>query len=699
MMLITGMLITGMLITAKLVTAKLVTDKRSSIDMELNALLDCDDEAILDIQTTAVGPADALPLSEEMLRAWPSGDLFGLTQDAAMGWSPDDLLDPQYLILSTHGGVRQQDGTPTALGFHTGHWEVGLLVQAAAEEIKDLGGLPFAAHCSDPCDGRTQGTTGMFDSLPYRNDAAIVLRRLIRSLPMREGVLGVATCDKGLPAMMMALAGMRHLPSVLVPGGVTLPPIDGEDAAKVQTIGARYAHGDITLDEAARVGCSACATPGGGCQFMGTAATSQVVAEALGMALPHSALAPSGQSIWLNMARQSAHALMQLVNEGIVLEDIVTQGALRNAMVVHAACGGSTNLLLHLPAIAYAAGLRRPTVEDWSDVNRSVPRLVDVLPNGPENHSTVRLFLAGGVPEIMLHLRQLGLLDLKVLTATGQTLREVLDWWKQSRRRRALRQLLLDRDGVDPDDVIMAPKSARARGLTSTACFPVGNICPEGAVIKATAIDPAMVDADGVYRKTGPARVFTSEREAIAAIKGQTLQGCPDRTVQAGDVLVLIGRGPLGSGMEETYQLTSALKYLKWGREVAVVTDARFSGVSTGACIGHVGPEALAGGPLSKVRDGDRIRIEIDRIRLVGSVDMIGDAHQEVTPEEGARILRQRPPHPSLAADADLPDDTRLWAALQQLGGGTWGGCVYDVEKIVAALRNGREGESGPVCP
>ena len=227
----------------------------------------------------------------------------------------------------------------------------------AAAAIKAAGGVPFAGYCSDPCDGRTQGTVGMFDSLPFRNDAAIVLRRLIRSLPTRRGVLGVATCDKGLPAMMMALAGAGDLPSVLVPGGVTLPPSVGEDAGKIQSLGARYVHGQITLEAAAELGCRACASPGGGCQFLGTAATSQVVAEALGMTLPHAALAPSGQPIWLDTARRSAATLMQLSDRGLTLRCFLTDAAVRNAMLVHAACGGSTNLLLHIPAISHAAGL------------------------------------------------------------------------------------------------------------------------------------------------------------------------------------------------------------------------------------------------------------------------------------------------------------------------------------------------------
>ena len=631
-----------------------------------------------DIRTRVPGPAGVLPLTDEMLRGRPSGDLFGWTQDAGMGWSPARLGGAEVLLLSTHGGIRAADGTPIALGFHTGHWEVGLLMQAAAEELKAAGAVPFAGYCTDPCDGRTQGTTGMFDSLPYRNDAAIVFRRLIRSLPTRRAVIGFATCDKGLPAMMMALAGTRDLPAVLVPGGVTLLAAAGEDAARVQTIGVRFAHGQITLEEAARAGCSACASPGGGCQFLGTAATSQVVGEALGMSLTHSALAPSGHAIWLDMARRSARAALELEARGIPIRDIVTEAALRNAMVTHAAFGGSTNLILHLAAIAHAAGLGRPTAADWAQVNRRVPRLVDALPNGPRNFATIQVFLAGGVPEVMLHLRRAGLLDEGALTVSGETLGRMLDWWENSARRARLRQSLQERDGIDPGDVIMDPDSAARRGLTSTVCFPHGNLAPEGAVIKSTAIDPAVLDADAVYRMRGPARVFTSEPAAIAAIKSGG--------IQAGDVVVLMGRGPKGAGMEETYQLTSALKYLDFGKHVAVVTDARFSGVSTGACIGHVSPEALAGGPLGKVRDGDIIEIVIDRNRLEGQVNLVGAGGVE----DGSRMLEEREPRPGLAPDPDLPDDTRLWAALQDASGGAWAGAVYDVDRILRVLEAGR---------
>src|SRR6201993_4770695 len=373
-------------------------------------------EGLEDVQTHAPGPVGQLPITAEMLLNQPSGNLFGLTQSAGMGWDPARLLDPEFLILSTHGGLRGDDGRPIALGFHTGHWEVGLLVAEAARELKSLGSIPFAGACTDPCDGRTQGTTGMMDSLPFRNDAAMVLRRLMRSLPTSKGVLGVATCDKGLPAMMMALASAGPLPAVLVPGGVTLLPESGEDAGQVQTIGARFAQQQITLEYAAEVGCRACASPGGGCQFLGTAATSQVVGEALGLSLPHTALAPSGQPIWLDAAKRSARTLRRLEQMGIGARDVLTDGAVRNAMVLYAAFGGSTNLLIHLPAIAFSAGLRRPTVEAWAGVNRNVPRLVDALPNGPRGFATVQVFLAGGVPEVMLHLRRAGFLDVSART-------------------------------------------------------------------------------------------------------------------------------------------------------------------------------------------------------------------------------------------------------------------------------------------
>ncbi|HSY36007.1 MAG TPA: YjhG/YagF family D-xylonate dehydratase [Acidobacteriaceae bacterium] len=655
----------------------------------LPSILDSPSDLFSSATTHARGPEGHLPITAEMLLTAPSGNLFGLSQNAGMGWEPQRLLDPEFLILSTHGGLRAADGTPIALGFHTGHWEVGLLVAEAAREFRKLHATPFAGAVTDPCDGRTQGTAGMLDSLPYRNDAAVVLRRLMRSLPTRSGVLGIATCDKGLPAMMMALAGSGAYPSILVPGGVTLLP-DGdeshpsEDAGRVQSIGARFSQKEITLEYAADVGCRACASPGGGCQFLGTAATSQVVAEALGLALPHAALAPSGQPLWLNAAARSARALLRLSQLGLGTRDILTDAALRNAMVLHAAFGGSTNLLLHIPAIAHAAGLRRPTVADWTHINREVPRLVDALPNGPRNFATAQVFLAGAVPEVMLHLRRAGLLDTRVTTVTGDTLDASLDWWEASERRASLRDRLHTLDGIDAGDVIFSPDRARANGLTPTVCFPVGNLAPEGSVIKSTSIDPSLVDASNTYRHVGPARVFTTEAAAIAAIK--------KGAVGQGDVIVLICGGPLGAGMQEIYQVTSALKALPFCKHVAVLTDARFSGVSTGACIGHISPEALAGGPIGRIQEGDILEIVVDRERLHGSVNFIGESNDKLlNAGEAAALLATRPQRTDLAPHPALPDDTRLWAALVQASGGVWGGCVYDTDLILSKLDNARK--------
>ena len=355
-------------------------------------------------------------------------------------------------------------------------------------------------------------------------------------------------------------------------------------------------------------------------------------------------------------------------------------------MVLHAACGGSTNLLLHLPAIAHAAGRTPMRAAEWTAVNKRVPRLVDVLPNGPVGYPTSVLYAAGGVPEVMLRLRDLDLLDTDVMTVTGRTLGDNLDWWEQSERRAAVRANLVRQDSIDPDDVIMDAYKARARGLTSTVTFPSGNLAPEGSVIKSTAIDPSVVDEDGVYRNTGPARIFRSERDAIGAIKSRG-----DARIRAGDIMVLTCCGPLGTGMEEVYQITAALKHLSYGKQVALITDARFSGVSTGACIGHVGPEALAGGTIGKVREGDLVNIEIDRVNLEGRIDLVGTGGVEHGREWGEAELERRATPDDLAPHPGLPDDSRLWAALQAASGGTWGGCIFDVDQIIAALDAGRE--------
>ncbi|MEJ2082225.1 MAG: dihydroxy-acid dehydratase, partial [Acidobacteriota bacterium] len=570
-------------------------------------------------------PAERLPLTPEMLLKEPSGTIFGFAQNVWMGWDPKGTVRDQFLLLSTSGGLRNGDGSPAALGYHTGHWELIDLMRESALTIRENGGIPFAAFCTDPCDGRSQGTSGMMDSLPYRNDAAIVARRLIRSLPDRSGVLAIGTCDKGLPAMLLAAAGCSEVPIVVVPGGVTLPVEGAEDLGTVQTVGTRFAQGEISLDYASEMSCQACGSSGGGCQFLGTAASAQVIAEGLGLALPHSALTPSGEPAWFDLARRSALALMSLARIPRPVGEVLTDHAVENALLIHAAFGGYRASCLG--GVGWPVGAREAAAGSGD------------------------AYAHQGLPD---HAQ-----------------------WVESPRRRAARERLSSVARVDPNDVIMTPDQARSRGLTGTLVFPKGNLAPEGSVCKATAIDPALLAENGCYRHEGPARVFTSEADAIRAIK--------EGTIEPGDVLVLIGIGPLGTGMEEIYQITSALKFLPWGRTIPVITDGRFSGVSTGPCIGHVSPEALAGGPIGRIRDGDPIRIFIDRAGLEGTVELISSEGE--SPDE---LPRKMEPHPGLRPHPDLPADTRLWAALQHVSGGIWRGAVYDPDRIVSLLEAGQ---------
>lgn len=630
------------------------------------------------------GPSGTVGYTEQDLLLRPSGDLFGISQNAGMSGSGDRATDPNVAILSTLGGWPGE-----ALGAHTGHHELYKLVIETANEFSREGFLPFALYSSDTCDGRTQGTIFANISLASRNIIYKSLATQLRGIPCAEAMVGIATCDKGLPAMTMLVASLcqypNAIPGIVVPGGVTLPPEVGEDAGTIQSLGARFAKGVINLQQAQDLGCKACATPGGGCQFFGTAATAQAVAEAMGLTLTHAALAPSGFEIWSEIARNSARAVVALRNRKIGMSDIFTAASVRNGMVVHAAMGGSTNMLLHIPAIAHAAGLPRPTREDFAKVNQSIPRIVDCLPTGI--HPTVRVFMAGGVPEVMLHLAEMNLLDLNVLTVTGQTLGENLEAWRTSSRRQLLRNRLRSELGIDPDDVILPPQKAREMGFGSTVSYPTGNIAPEGSVVKATAISPRLLDEQGVYHKVAPCRTFTSESQAIQAIK--------NGTVQPGEVLAILCRGPMGAGMPETYEVTAAIKNLPELSDCALITDARFSGVTTGPCFGHISPEALApGSTFGKLMDGDLIEIHLDTRTLQGSIHMVGENGEYVGPKKGSELLSHRPPRADLEKDPYLADFIRQWSLLQHLSGGPWGGCVEDLELIERAFSANEPGRS-----
>jgi len=658
---------------------------------------------------------EGLPYTDEILRTRPDGDVQALAHNAVMALSNPAMADVQrqapyndFLILSTLGGLRGDGGRAIALGMHTGHWELNKLVEAAAARFTAYHANPFHAAVSDPCDGRTMETPGMRFSLLYRNDAYRTLSDLARSLPTSKGFMGIATCDKGTPAMLMALAEQHDSPTIYVPGGVALPGTPTEaygkhyytpQQASLHGIRTQYMHGGVTLEQAQLAGCAACGTPGGGCQFLGTAATAQVIGEALGMALPHAALAPSGQKIWVDMARNSAEALLRLKELGITSKDILTDDAIHNAMVVHAAFGGSTNLLIHIPAIAYAGLLRRPIRSDWERINRETPRLVDVIPNyaaqiGHADQTTVHAFMAGGVPEVMLHLRDLGLLKLGVMTVTGDTLEKNLEKWEKSDRRRVSRENLVETTGINPDDVINPPAQSAAKKLARTLTFPKGNLGPDGSVIKSSGVDRKVLNSNGVYNKVHKARVFTDEHQAINAInRTQTPDGRMLEPIVPGDVIVLIGIGP-NIGMPETLSITRALTDMPNGNQVALITDGRFSGVSSGACIGHICPEATAGGPIGKIRDGDLIKIRIDCHKLTGIVDFVGtDPNHLVGSREGAKILAQRSTHEIPPPD-DLPDRVRLEALLTGLNGGVAGGYCVPSYTDAAKMLTGRQPSS-----
>ena len=661
---------------------------------------------------------DRLPLTEQDYRKAPSGHLFARSQLVAMGADPSKTGNPEVAIITTQGGFALHDGTPIAYGAHTGNHEIWRQTVAAAKRFSALGVLPRSAYVSDPCDGMTQGTTGMFDSLSWRNDAAVVMGRQIRSFVLADRVMSIGTCDKAIPALLMALASHGKYPGIHVNGGVSLPPSQGRNAGTIQAVGTEVSQGILSLDAANREGCMACGIKGlgGGCQFLGTAATNQVIAEALGITLPHTALLPAGQQIWLDTAEQSAEALNALAKSGKTIRDIMTADAFYNAMVVHAAFGGSTNLFLHIPAIMFNLGLERPTVDGWEEVNNDVQRVVSVLPNGPVHHPTIRVFLAGGVPEVMLHLRNAGKIKEDALTVTGEPWGEILDAWEKCDRRGQLREHLKEKDGVDPDDVIMPIEKARSSGITTTICFPKGNIAKEGSFCKSTAIHPAFCEPDGSYRHLGQVKFFTSEQETMDAIKG-----IGKRKVEHGDIVVLAGYGPRGACLPELFQVTGALKQTLQNvdllapdtpkddlealraiclkKKITFLTDGRFSGVSTGACIGNISPEAIdERGFFGRLRDGDWVEVIIPAAGGKATLNMIG--HKDTASEDrcvakGNDILRKRRIHPDVKPHAEMHPDGRLWGILQAAGGGSWSGCVYDVEAIEKLLTAGREALAG----
>lgn len=519
-------------------------------------------------------PQAARPMREN----WHQVDALRL----GTNWSEEDLDKPHILVEDVAGDS------------HPGSVHLAGLSEEAATGIYIEGGRPARFHVTDICDGWAMGHSGMNYILPSRDLIADMVELHARVLPW-DGLVLASSCDKSIPAHLMAAARLR-LPAVHIPGGsMRMGPAMGTSAKTGET-SFLAKRGEISCREIRDFklsGCPSC----GACQFMGTASTMQCMSEALGMSLPGAALVPTGMAHLRRLARRAGRAVMHLLDRGITAADILTKEAFYNAIMVHAAIGGSTNALLHLPAIAREAGIELDP-QLFNEANARVPYLANIQPSG--QYVTELFWYAGGIPRIQWEIRDL--LHLDVLTVTGKTLGENLE---ELRARGYFDQAdaWLQNYKLQRSDVIKPAGEAHAKGSIAVL---TGNLAPEGAVVKYSAV------AEKMRYHRGPALVFDSEEEAHAAIvKGQ---------VQAGSVLIIRYEGPRGSGMPEMLMTTEALVNAGLGESVALVTDGRFSGATRGPCIGHVSPEAAAGGPLALVADGDIIEIDIPahRLQLVG---------------------------------------------------------------------------------
>jgi dihydroxy-acid dehydratase len=518
------------------------------------------------------------------------------------GWTPDELAKPQVLLESTAGDS------------HPGSAHLGNLVNAAQKGVYKAGGKPAAYTVTDICDGLTTGHDGMNYSLVSRDLMAGMVEVHARSLPF-DAMVTVSSCDKAVPAHLMAIAGL-NVPALHVCGGSMAPgpafstAVNCYATAAGKDADARGLQTDRFYKLNACAGC-------GACQYMGTASTMQVMAESLGLSLPGNALIPAASNLITQLAEQAGHRVIRLLADDIRPRDILGRKAFENALTIHAAVSGSTNALLHLPAIAGLAGVSL-TPEDFDAVHKRIPVLTGVQMSGP--WPTQILWYAGGVPAIMRKLRES--LHLDVMTVTGKTVGDNLDalekngYFEQA-------ALHLKNYCIEPDAVIQPldrPFDANG-GLRIL----YGNLAPEGAVVKRAAVPKAM------QRHAGPARPFDSEEEAVAAIeKGM---------IRAGDVIVIRYEGPRGSGMPEMFKTTEMLHcHPGLGGKVALVTDGRFSGATRGPAVGHVTPEAASGGPLALVEAGDLISIDISQQLL----EVSGIAGRPENPEVIERIFRER---------------------------------------------------------
>jgi dihydroxy-acid dehydratase len=519
-----------------------------------------------------------------------------------MGWSPEDLSKPQILIESTFGDS------------HPGSAHLFELCNRAAEEIHNAGGKGARYFATDICDGMAQGHDGINYSLASREALTNLIEIHAGATPF-DGAVFISSCDKAVPAHLMAI-GRINIPSVMVTGGVMDPGPDLLTLEQIGTHSARYQRGEITLEELNRYKQTAC--PGcGACAFMGTACTMQVMAEALGLMLPGTALVNAGSDELPQAARQAGRQALWLARKGLCPREIVTLNSFENAILVHAAISGSSNALLHLPAIAHEFGLEL-TADTFDRLHRGAHYLLDVRPTGYWPASFVHA--AGGVPRIMGQIKDF--LHLDVLTVTGKTLGENLreleqsDYYENCDRQLASRGMTW-RQIIHPYD--------QPLGSDGSMAVLYGNLAPEGAVVKHSAVPPAM------HRAVLTARPFNSEEDALAAV----LHG----GIHPGDAVIIRYEGPRGSGMPEMFYTTEAIASdPKLAASIALITDGRFSGATKGPAIGHVSPEAAEGGPIALIEEGDRIEVDIPGRRL----ELVGTARGPLTGEEARLVLKTR---------------------------------------------------------
>ena len=536
--------------------------------------------------------------SQELRNAAPEIDSLRL----GSGWSYEDLSKTQIIVESSYGHS------------HPGSAHLNQLVDAATRGINNKNAHAAHYYCTDICDGEAQGHDGMNYSLVSRDIMTAMMEIHVKATPFDAGVY-IASCDKSVPAHLMAIARL-NMPAVFVPGGIMKSGPDLLTLEQIGTYSAQYQRKEITQEQYRKYQCNACPSCGA-CSFMGTASTMQVMSEALGIALPGSALIPSHTPYLKRMAEKAGECAVGLAQEGLEPKRILTREAFENAIMVHAAIAGSSNSLLHLPAIAHELGWEL-SPELFDTIHRKIPFILNIRPSGfwPGEY----FWYAGGVPAVMEAIKEY--LHLDAMTVTGKTVGENLEELKQNGYYDICRRHLAEKHVTVEDIIKPLGNPIRPQGAIAIL---KGNLAPEGAVVKHAAVSPKLMQV------TLSARVFDCEEEAIHAVL--------NKLVHPGEAVFIRYEEPKGSGMPEMFYTTEAIASDPTLVEsIALITDGRFSGATRGPAIGHVSPEAYEGGPIALVEDGDLIRIDVPARRL----DIIGEKGKELSLEEVDEILEER---------------------------------------------------------